>query len=219
MLGALSFAFVDSINLLLIGVIVAVGIVVPAGRARFAKITSLLIAGDWLGVAGLALLMLAIFDGLGPVVRDFVDGPVFGIVLIATGVVTGVLALRGGDQSALIERLLGPLRAPGPGTVLTGLVLGLIQSATSVPFYGGLALLSSAGIEPLVRYSSLVLYATVALSLPTLCALLVAWVRESPDSAAGRGFAWARSHPRAVTLAATWAVSVLLIVLGTLHLF
>ncbi|WP_165164568.1 hypothetical protein [Corynebacterium qintianiae] len=219
MLGALSFAFVDSINLLLIGVIVAVGIVVPAGRGQYAKITSLLIAGDWLGVASLALLMLAIFDGLGPVVKEFVEGPVFGIILIATGLATGLLALRGGDNSAIIERVMGPLRAPGPLTVLTGFVLGVVQSATSVPFYGGLALLSTAGIEPLVRYSSLVLYATVALSLPTVCALLVAWVRQRPRSAAGRGFAWARANPRAVTLTATWVVSVLLVALGVIHLF
>ena len=218
MLGALSLAFVDSINLLLIGVIVAVGIVVPAGRGRYGKITSLLIAGDWLGVAGLAFVMLAVFDGLGPVVKEFVDGPVFGIILIATGVVTAVLALRGGDQSELIERLLGPLRSPGPMTVLTGVVLGLIQSATSAPFYGGLALLSSAGIDPVVRYSTVILYATVALSLPTLSALVVGWVRASPDSVAARGFSWARANPRTVNLAATWAVAALLILLGVIHM-
>ena len=56
MLGALQLAFVDSVNLLLIGVIVAVGIAVPRGNGRYAKTTSLLIAGDWLGVAGLCLL-------------------------------------------------------------------------------------------------------------------------------------------------------------------
>ena len=215
MLGALSLAFVDSINLLLIGVIVAVGIVV---KHAYAKITSLLIIGDWLGVASLALVMLVIFDGLGPVVKSFVEGPVFGVVLIATGVVTGLLALRGGDHSAVVEKVMVPLRTPGPKTVATGFVLGLIQSATSVPFYGGLALLSTAGIEPAVRYLSLVLYATVALSLPTACALVVAWARRSPDSAAGRGFAWARANPRPVTLTATWAVSVLLVILGGLHL-
>ncbi|WP_291313174.1 hypothetical protein [Corynebacterium sp. UBA2622] len=223
MLSALSFAFVDSVNLLLIGVIVAVGIGTPrrtaTARSRYAPITALLIAGDWLGVASLALLMLVIFDGLGPVVRDFVEGPVFGILLIAVGVLTGLLALRGGDNSGLIERIMRPLRTPNPLTVLTGFILGVIQSATSVPFYGGLALLSAAGIAPSVRYTSLLLYATVALSLPTLCALLVARVRARPDSAAGRAFERARANPQPVTLAATWAVSLLLILLGALHVF
>ena len=78
MLAALGFAFIDSINLLLIGVLVAVGIV----ARRFGVTAVLLIAGDWLGVASLAFLMLVVFDGLGDVVHRFVEGPVFGILLI-----------------------------------------------------------------------------------------------------------------------------------------
>ena len=162
--------------------------------------------------------MLIVFDGLGDVVQRFVEGPVFGILLIATGVVTGVLALRGGDNSGLVNRILAPLRTPSAKTVLVGFVLGLIQSATSVPFYGGLAVLSAAGVDLAVRYTFLVLYATVALSLPTVCALLVGWVRRAPDSPAGRAFAAARENPGKVSLAATWAVALLLIVLGTVHL-
>lgn len=218
MLGALSLAFIDSVNLLLIAVIVAVGIVVPRENRRYAKVTGLLIAGDWLGVASLAALMLLIFDGLGDTVQRFVEGPVFGILLIVTGVVTGLLALRGGDNAGLVQKVMGPLAVPSISTVLTGVVLGLVQSATSVPFYGGLALLSAAGIEPVQRYAAIPLYATVALSLPTLCALLVGWVRAKPNSAAGRAFAWARANPKTVSLAATWAVSVMLIALGALHL-
>ncbi|WKD56916.1 hypothetical protein CAPI_01710 [Corynebacterium capitovis DSM 44611] len=217
MFSALSLAFVDSINLLLIGVIVAVGIVAPARARLYPKVTGLLIAGDWLGVAGLALVMLAIFDGLGPVVHRFVEGPAFGWILIATGLATGFLALRGGDNSALVQRIMAPLRTPAPATLATGVVLGVVQSATSVPFYGGLAALSAAGITPGIRYLALLLYATIALSLPILSALLVGWVRARPGTTAGVLFARARSNPRPVTLAATWAVSVLLIMLGAVH--
>ena len=218
MLGALSLAFIDSVNLLLIAVIVAVGIVAPRANRRYAKVTGLLIAGDWLGVALLAALMLLIFDGLGDAVQRFVEGPVFGMLLIATGVVTGLLALRGGDNAGLVQKVMGPLAVPSISTVLTGVVLGLVQSATSVPFYGGLALLSAAGIEPVQRYAAIPLYATVALSLPTLCALLVGWVRAKPKSAAGRAFERARANPKTVSLAATWAVSVMLVALGAVHL-
>lgn len=218
MLGALSLAFIDSVNLLLIAVIVAVGIVAPRENRRYAKVTGLLIAGDWLGVASLAALMLLIFDGLGDTVQRFVEGPVFGILLIVTGVVTGLLALRGGDNAGLVQKVMGPLAVPSISTVLTGVVLGLVQSATSVPFYGGLALLSAAGIEPVQRYAAIPLYATVALSLPTLCALLVGWVRAKPKSAAGRAFEWARANPKTVSLVATWAVSVMLVALGAVHL-
>lgn len=218
MLHAVQFAFVDSINLLLIGVIVAVGVMLPRVGGRYAKTAALLIAGDWCGVAALAFLMLVVFDGLGDVVQSFVEGPVFGILLIATGVVTGLLALRGGDNSGLVNRILKPLKTPSATTVLVGFALGIIQSATSVPFYGGLAVLSTAGVDVTVRYAFLVLYATVALSLPTLCALAVGWVRRAPDSPAGRVFDVARENSGKVSLGATWAVALLLIALGTVHM-
>lgn len=218
MLHAVQFAFVDSINLLLIGVIVAVGVMLPRASGQYAKTTALLIAGDWCGVAALAFLMLVVFDGLGDVVQRFVEGPIFGILLIATGVVTGLLALRGGDNSGVVTRILEPLKVPSGKTVLVGFALGLIQSATSVPFYGGLAVLSTAGVDVAVRYAFLVLYATVALSLPTLCAFAVGWVRHAPDSAAGRVFNAARENSEKVSLGATWAVALLLVVLGTVHM-
>lgn len=218
MLGALALAFIDSINLLLIAVLAAVGILAPREGGRYGKISALLIAGDWLGVASLALVMLVVFDSLGPAMQRVVDGPVFGIVLIVTGLVTGLLAMRGGDNSQLVARILRPLRTPTSLTVLTGFVLGVVQSATSAPFYGGLVLLSVAGVAPLVRYCAVPLYATVALSLPALCALLIAWVRAAPESVAGRGFEWARANPQLVSSAATWVVAALLIILGALHL-
>lgn len=218
MLGALALAFIDSINLLLIAVLAAVGILAPREGGRYGKFSALLIAGDWLGVASLALVMLVVFDSLGPAMQRVVDGPVFGIVLIVTGLVTGLLAMRGGDNSQLVARILRPLRTPTSLTVLTGFLLGVVQSATSAPFYGGLVLLSVAGVAPLVRYCAVPLYATVALSLPTLCALLIAWVRAAPESVAGRGFEWARANPQLVSSAATWVVAALLIILGALHL-
>lgn len=218
MLGALALAFIDSINLLLIAVLAAVGILASREGGRYGKISALLIAGDWLGVASLALVMLVVFDSLGPAMQRVVDGPVFGIVLIVTGLVTGLLAMRGGDNSQLVARILRPLRTPTSLTVLTGFLLGVVQSATSAPFYGGLVLLSVAGVAPLVRYCAIPLYATVALSLPTLCALLIAWVRAAPESVAGRGFEWARANPQLVSSAATWVVAALLIILGALHL-
>ena len=218
MLGALALAFIDSINLLLIAVLAAVGILASREGGRYGKISALLIAGDWLGVASLALVMLVVFDSLGPAMQRVVDGPVFGIVLIVTGLVTGLLAMRGGDNSQLVARILRPLRTPTSLTVLTGFLLGVVQSATSAPFYGGLVLLSVAGVAPLVRYCAIPLYATVALSLPTLCAQLIAWVRAAPESVAGRGFEWARANPQLVSSAATWVVAALLIILGALHL-
>ncbi|QKT07083.1 hypothetical protein HUN08_07625 [Gordonia sp. X0973] len=216
MLHALAYAFVDAVNVLLIGVLVALAMM--AAKGRYVPIASLLILGDWLGVLLLALVVLLAFDGLGEFVKHIVDSAVFGILLILTGVLTALLTLRGGDSSALINRILEPLRSPSPLTVLVGLILGAIQSATSVPFFAGLAVLSASDIPPAQRYCGLFLYATVALSLPILAALLLGLVRRTPNSLVGRGFETARAHKDLVVRAAGYLVAVLLVVIGILRL-
>lgn len=217
MLSALAYAFVDSVNVLLIGVLVALAMMLAPGRYRL--IAALLLIGNWLGVISLALVVLLAFDGLGTLVADIVNSPIFGILLIATGVVTAILTLRGGgDSSALIDRILTPLRSPSPLTVVVGLLLGWIQSATSVPFYAGLAVLSASGIPADQRYGGLFLYASVAVSLPLVAGLGLALVRHRPQSWIGRLFATARANKSKVARAAGWLVSVLLIAIGILRL-
>ncbi len=216
MLNALTYAFLDSINVLLIAVVVALGMMLPAGRYR--RITPLLVFGDWLGVAVLALAVLVVFDGLGDQVAALVGSPLFGVLLIITGVATAGLTFRGGDSSALVEKILAPLRTPSIMTVATGFVLGAIQSVTSVPFFAGLAVLSAGGIPVVERYLGLILYASVALSLPTLVAIAVGVVRRRPDSWLGRVFALARDNQARVSRGAGYLVSFLLVFIGVLHL-
>ncbi|HHT32733.1 MULTISPECIES: hypothetical protein [Corynebacterium] len=216
MLNALTYAFLDSINVLLIAVVVALGMMLPAGRYR--RITPLLVFGDWLGVAVLALAVLVVFDGLGDQVAALVESPLFGVLLIITGLATAVLTFRGGDSSALVEKILAPLRTPSIMTVATGFVLGAIQSVTSVPFFAGLAVLSAGGLPVVERYLGLILYASVALSLPTLVAIAVGIVRHRPNSWLGRIFAAARDNQAKVSRGAGYLVAVLLILIGALHL-
>ncbi|GED97653.1 hypothetical protein [Gordonia crocea] len=216
MLHALAYAFVDAVNVLLIGVLVALAMM--SAKGRYGPVAALLVFGDWLGVLGTALVVLLAFDGLGEFVKHIVDSPLFGVLLILAGVATMVLTIRGGDSSALINRILEPLRSPSPLTVLVGIVLGVIQSVTSVPFFAGLAVLSASEVPPLQRYLGLFLYATVALSLPILAALLLALVRRAPDSFISRGFDVARANKEAVVLGAGYLVSVLLIGIGVLRL-
>ncbi|GAA4741503.1 hypothetical protein [Gordonia alkaliphila] len=216
MLNALAYAFVDAINVLLIGVLVALAMMLPPGRYRW--IATLLVIGDWLGVFLLALVTLLVFDGFGEIVAHIVDSPVFGVLLILTGVVTAILTYRGGDSSAMMDRILTPLKSPSPLTVLVGMILGGIQSATSVPFFAGLAVLSASDIPAGERYAGIFLFATVALSLPILCALLLGLVRRFPHSWVGRVFAKARANQGAVARGAGWLVSVILIVIGILRL-
>ncbi|WP_448852115.1 hypothetical protein [Corynebacterium sp. 335C] len=216
MLEALTFAFLDSVNVLLIGVLVALGVILRRGSYR--RIAPLLVAGDWLGVLTLAVLVLTVFDGLGQRVQALVHSPVFGWLLVITGVATAALTLRGGDSSALVAKLLGPLRVPSWRTVAAGFLLGVIQSATSVPFFAGLLLLSAEGLPEASRWLGLVAYATVALSLPTLAGLAVAAIRHRPDSWLGQIFAAAQRNQAAVARGAGYLVAVLLVVIGAAQL-
>lgn len=221
MLHVLSFALMDTLNFLLIGVLVAVGVAQPLKDrgGRYGAVASLLVLGDWLGVLVLALLTMLVFDGLGEVIQTLVESPVFGVLLILTGVVSAVLAWRsdGDGSSAVVERIMRPLKTPAPATVGTGFLLGVIQSATSIPFFAGIALMSAGDFATVTRYVSMTLYATVALSLPFLCALVIGYIRMKPYSAAGRGFSWMRSNQATVARAGGYIVAVFLILLGVVH--
>ncbi|MBV7295667.1 hypothetical protein KRX51_07030 [Corynebacterium sp. TAE3-ERU12] len=217
MFHALAYALIDSINVLLIGVLVALGITVPAGRYR--RVAPLLVIGDWLGVLVPALLVLLVFDGNEETVRHVVESPIFGWLLLITGVATAILTVRGGDSSGIVQKILGPLQHPSPLTVVIGFGLGAIQSLTSVPFFAGLAVLSAEGLPAFQRYAGLPLYAMVALSIPTLCGLGIAVVRHRPASLPGRIFAAARRNQVVVGRAAGYLVAVLLVVIGAFRIW
>lgn len=228
-LHVMSYALVDTLNVLLIGVIVAVGVMLPTAseggrhsrgreRSHYGPVVTLLVLGDWLGVLLLALLSLAVFDGIGDAVGTFVDSPLFGILLVATGWFVGIMALRDpGDSSALVARILGPLRTPTPATLGTGLVLGLVQSVTSGPFFAGILVMSAGDFSVATRYSGMALYAAVALSLPFLTACAVGYVRRRPASWAGRQFVTMRENSVAVARGAGLLACVMLMLLGASH--
>ncbi|WP_010119483.1 membrane protein [Corynebacterium nuruki] len=220
MLHVMSYALVDTLNILLIGVVVAAGVMLPAAEkgGRYGRVATLLILGDWLGVLVLALLSLLVFDGIGDAVGTFVDSPVFGILLILTGVFIAVMAWRGGDDAALIERILGPLRTPTVATFGTGFVLGLVQSVTSGPFFAGILVMSAGDFTVVTRYVGMIGYACVALSLPFLTALVVGYVRRRPYSRLGRGFAVMQRNRATVARGAGYLGAVLLTLLGITHL-
>lgn len=222
MLYVLSFALMDTVNFLLIGVLVAVGVAQPLKDkgGRYGAVAARLVFGDWLGVLVLALLTMVVFDGLGGKIRALVESPVFGVLLILTGLVSAVLAWRGtGDgESGLVRRIMKPLKTPSMATVGTGVVLGLAQSVTSVPFFAGIAVMSVGDFDTVVRYTGMVAYASVALSLPFLCALVIGYIRMRPYSAVGRGFGWMRQNQATVAQAGGYIVAVFLVLLGVVHM-
>ena len=86
MLYAVSYAFMDSINVLSIAVIVALGVLLPAGRYK--KVAPLLVAGNWFGVFALALLVTVVFSGFGELMQKILDSAAFGLFFFGVGVLT-----------------------------------------------------------------------------------------------------------------------------------
>ncbi|MDO5033055.1 hypothetical protein [Corynebacterium sp.] len=213
MLEAVLNAFADSVNALLIGILVAIGIMLPRGKYR--KVAALILVGDWLGVLTAAVVVTFIFVGIRDQVAAVIESPVAGWVLIFVGIGLGILAWRSkGEPNELVNKLLGPLREPSWRTVVVGYAMGVIQSLTSVPFFYGLMHLAAGNFSAFVTYGGLLFYASFALSLPTVCGLFIAVVRAKPESWAGRAFAWARENSAVVSLWGGYVVAIFLAVMG-----
>ncbi len=102
MLHAVIYAFGDSVNALLIGILVAIGIILPRGKYR--KVAPLIVAGDWLGVLVASLAVLFIFVGIREQIVAALESPITGIVLIAVGVLIGFGAWRSkGESNPMVE--------------------------------------------------------------------------------------------------------------------
>lgn len=213
MFHAVSFALMDSINVLLIGVLFAVAVIHPNPR-RYGKVATLLVAGDWFGVLILSIPTLAVLHRFESQIRTALESAQFGWVLVIFGLISVVLTLRGGDPAPLIARLTKPLRVPSAATFFSGSALGIIQSITSVPFFIGIAYLTTTDLSTVVRYVALVLYATLALSLPALSGLALGFVLRYPNSWLATFIANLRHRKDTLAKSAGYVVAAILILLG-----
>ena len=214
MFHAVSYALLDSVNVLLIGIIVAIAALLPR-KGKYGPIATLLVAGDWLGVFLLSILVMLVFDGLEDLIQGFLDSIWFGVILLVTGIVSFVATLVSKtDSTRKLDGFLAPVKTPSWKTVGAGLILGIVQSATSVPFYAGLGYLSVGNFSPEIRYGGLVVYATLALSLPIIVAILVGMVRKYPESPVGRLFELIGQNKERVTKWSGYLVSLVLCIMG-----
>lgn len=213
MLHAVSYALLDSVNVLLIGVLFAVAIM-HVRTGRYGKIALLLVMGDWTGVFLLAGVTYLLFGNVEDQVRQVLESPIFAGVLIGVGVLSAVLTLRGGDPSDMINRLARPLQRPSVKTFTSGMALGAIQSITSMPFFAGLAYLTTTDLSAAGKLVALVLYASLALSLPAISAVVLWIVLLKPDSGLARFIGSLRAHKQALVKSAGYVVAAILILMG-----
>ena len=217
MFHAVSYALLDSINVLLIGVLFAVA-VLHTRTGRYGKIASLLVAGDWTGVFLLAAVTYVVFGNVEEQVRHVLESPYFAMVLIGIGVLSAVLTFRGGDPTDLINRLARPLQWPTIRTFTSGMALGAIQSVTSLPFFAGVAFLTTTDLSAAGKLSALFLYACLALSLPAVSGLILWLVLKKPESALAQFIEGLRTKKEALVKSAGYVVAAILILMGLSHL-
>ncbi|MBC2681945.1 hypothetical protein GSS87_05980 [Corynebacterium sp. 4HC-13] len=217
MLHAVSYALLDSLNVLLVGVLFAVA-VIHARTGKYARVASLLVFGDWFGVFLLSLATLLFFDWIGEPVRHFLESPIMGYTLVAVGLLSAVLSFRGGDPAPLINTLVAPLKAPNATTFTAGMVLGIIQSATSFPFFAGLGYLSVTDIPMGAKYLGVVLYASLALSLPFVFAMLIGFIQRHPESPVALLIEKMGRHKERLTAGSGYIVAAVLVFIGVLKL-
>lgn len=172
---ALSFAFIDSVNALLIAVIVAIGILMPR---QYPKAATMLLLGDWTGVSLLSFVVMFIFRQVQGAVARALSSPVFGILLIVTGLLLLVTSYRSKDDDAQTQKIVSYMSSPYHVFGI-GVILGVVQSLASVPFFNGIAILSTILTHVWASYLSMLVYATIALSLPTACAIAFSRVDAS----------------------------------------
>ncbi|MCK0439907.1 hypothetical protein MUG78_10680 [Gordonia alkaliphila] len=226
MLSVVSFAFVDAVNVLLIAVLVTLRVL--AGQEAYRGTAFALLAGDWLAVLGLSIVVAVFFGRFTSLVTAVLESPAFGWLFIVIGGIGLVMVIRGSDMYPTAKRVVGYTTGSRWNSFRAGLVLGFVQSVTSAPFFGGLMVLNGLDLDPAYAVVVLVLYATVALSVPVVFGFSLAfrWSR-------GNGAARAEELPgceevedaentegaaRRFVIVCTWGAPFMLIALGAVHL-
>lgn len=213
MLQAVGFALIDSINLLLIGAILACGLILKNSK-DYTRTTTLLILGDWLGVFTLCIIIFPLFDKIKKPMEEFLNSPIAGVIMLIIALITAIGTAIGNDKSRIIGTLLQVLRTSSHKVFIAGFILGLIQSLTSWPFYLGLAHLSIGNFSTTIKIFGLIGYTSLALSTPALAAMFVGLAIRHPDRFAGRVFQVLQIKSRNLGKGTGYFVAVVFLFLG-----
>ncbi|MBF6291682.1 GAP family protein [Nocardia farcinica] len=164
------FAFLDSLDLLLIGVTAAVVYdsrlrrrsPVPGGASFLAGVFVTTVAFGVCTVLGIGWLTDLVDFRLTPAIRYRGE--------LAAGTILLVLAALPSTGERTPPRWAVELRGRPAVLAATGLAIGIVQSATSVPYLAGLAMLSAHGtaLWPVI----LPVYGVIALLPPVLVLVL-----------------------------------------------
>lgn len=165
----------DSFNLLL-------WIVIFLGKFQGARSRTLMLAfiGDWIGicVAALAVTLIVRLSGWTP--PHLGENPLLGILLCVLAVFAFVTRNKGTSVWGLANRITKFCFSSSTAAIGTGIVLGVVQSVTSIPFVGAVLTLLSQS-NGLVLITSMGLFSLIAISSSCLVLLLLSMKKGISD--------------------------------------
>ncbi|KAB3523064.1 hypothetical protein F8377_02580 [Corynebacterium zhongnanshanii] len=207
LLGAVApFALIDSLNLLLFAFIFLLRVTHGDQRERFVGQASLVLCADYLGILAACGVILSLLhlSAIDPAV--VLESAFFGLAFIALGLVALYGTWKGKSILAGARKLLGSFSRNIVALLGLGFLTGLIQSLTSLPFWGGIMYALGNEEELQAHYFSLA-YSSLAISTPLVLFIAVAAMRPLPERVLQR-------HERTCN----WAIAILLTLLGVMHL-
>ncbi len=207
LLALAGFAFIDSLDLLLVGVTAAIVVdsrlartsPVPGGASFIAGVFAVTTTFGLLAVLGIDFLTDLVDFELTPTIRTW-GALAFGLVLLVIAAVPAGAQAEPPAWTVTIRRrpwLLG----------MAGMVIGLAQAPTAIPYLAGLALISARDPLPAVWPLIVIAYCALAL-LPPLVVLALATRRTT---AAQRVY---RTVLRTVTTYGPLSVRIVFVLLG-----
>ena len=163
----------DSFNLLL-------WIIIFLGRfqgVRNRELT-LSVVGDWLGfcVAALGVSLVVRFSGWTP--PHLGENPFLGILLCLLAVFAFFTRNKGTSLWDLANKLTKRCYSSPGAAILLGIVLGVVQSVTSVPFIGAVLTLLAEGNGAML-FVSMLLYSLIAISSSFVVLLLLSSKKQA----------------------------------------
>ncbi|MEU4316700.1 GAP family protein [Nocardia sp. NPDC024068] len=178
LLALAGFAFIDSLDLLLVGVTAAVVVdsrlgrrsPLPGGLSFVAGVFAVTTAFGILAVLGIDFLTDLVDFELTPTIRAWGE-LVFGLALIVVACLPAGARAEPPPWTVTIRRrpwLLGVL----------GVAIGLAQAPTAIPYLAGLAMISAREPRPTLWPLIIVVYCALALLPPVL--VLVLATRRTP---------------------------------------
>ncbi|GAB3597877.1 hypothetical protein GCM10027580_28080 [Corynebacterium faecale] len=168
------YALIDSVNLLLIGVVLLSRLFSDL-RNKISWISISILFGDFVGIVLAGLIAFTVVNRTGLNAQEILESPIFGGALIAVGLL-GLIAAR---SSHLVSSVYKSIRFVGKrklNAILFAVFTGLVQSLTSIPFWGGILEMNGFNLANVNSLAVLVVYslmATFAVALVVFYSLVV----------------------------------------------